>query len=165
MTFELRVGGLRAQCTSDNPKSKSSPACSRLAGHTPHCCITCASIYHAHNTVVMAAMLDALCAFVLSPCVCSVEAYETAVKQIEDNREAIDKIVEVLLEKETLTGEPHLHPRHTTNATRQMTHTYDIGVHVDCVVGAHAGSVRQAAVLPGTKQMHRHMQPCPGCPV
>ena len=33
------------------------------------------------------------------------EAYEVALKQIADNREAMDKIVEALLEKETLTGD------------------------------------------------------------
>lgn len=35
----------------------------------------------------------------------SAEAYEVALKHISDNREAMDKIVEVLLEKETLTGD------------------------------------------------------------
>lgn len=35
----------------------------------------------------------------------AVEAYEVAVKQISDNREAIDKIVEVLMEKETISGD------------------------------------------------------------
>uniref|UniRef100_A0A7S0RC15 AAA+ ATPase domain-containing protein n=1 Tax=Chlamydomonas leiostraca TaxID=1034604 RepID=A0A7S0RC15_9CHLO len=35
----------------------------------------------------------------------SLDGYEIALQQIKDNREAIDKIVEVLLEKETLTGE------------------------------------------------------------
>jgi len=33
------------------------------------------------------------------------EAYEVALKHIRENREAIDKIVEDLLEKETLTGD------------------------------------------------------------
>lgn len=33
------------------------------------------------------------------------EAYEIALAQIRSNREAIDKIVEVLLEKETLSGD------------------------------------------------------------
>lgn len=33
------------------------------------------------------------------------EAYEVAVKQIRDNREAIDAVVEELLEVETMTGE------------------------------------------------------------
>lgn len=33
------------------------------------------------------------------------EAYEIALKHIRNNREAIDKIVEVLLEKETITGD------------------------------------------------------------
>jgi cell division protease FtsH len=33
------------------------------------------------------------------------EAYEVALKHISDNREAIDRITEVLLEKETLTGD------------------------------------------------------------
>lgn len=33
------------------------------------------------------------------------EAYEVALQQMSDNREAMDRIVEVLLEKETLTGE------------------------------------------------------------
>jgi len=35
----------------------------------------------------------------------SVEAYEVALKHIRDNREAIDKITDALLEKETLTGD------------------------------------------------------------
>ena len=35
----------------------------------------------------------------------SIEAYEVAVKQIADNREAIDRIVEVLCAKETITGD------------------------------------------------------------
>ena len=35
----------------------------------------------------------------------SIEAYDVAVKQILDNREAIDRITEVLIEKETITGE------------------------------------------------------------
>lgn len=35
----------------------------------------------------------------------SIQAYEVALKQISDNREAIDRITEALLEKETLTGE------------------------------------------------------------
>jgi len=35
----------------------------------------------------------------------SLEAYDTAVQQIKDNREAMDRIVEVLVEKETITGE------------------------------------------------------------
>lgn len=34
----------------------------------------------------------------------SAQAYEVALKQISDNREAIDRIVEVLMEKETITG-------------------------------------------------------------
>merc|ERR1719163_2603693 len=34
----------------------------------------------------------------------SEEAYEVALKQMRDNREAIDKIVELLLEKETISG-------------------------------------------------------------
>ena len=34
----------------------------------------------------------------------SVDAYEVALSQIRDNREAIDKIVEVLMEKETISG-------------------------------------------------------------
>lgn len=33
------------------------------------------------------------------------EAYEIALSQIRNNREAIDKIVEVLLEKETMSGD------------------------------------------------------------
>jgi cell division protease FtsH len=33
------------------------------------------------------------------------EAYEISLKHIRNNREAIDKIVEVLLEKETITGD------------------------------------------------------------
>lgn len=33
------------------------------------------------------------------------EAYETSLQQIRDNREAIDRIVEALMEKETLTGD------------------------------------------------------------
>jgi cell division protease FtsH len=33
------------------------------------------------------------------------EAYEIALRHIRNNREAIDKIVEVLIEKETLTGD------------------------------------------------------------
>jgi cell division protease FtsH len=35
----------------------------------------------------------------------SAEAYQVALSQIRDNREAIDKVVEALLEKETLTGD------------------------------------------------------------
>lgn len=35
----------------------------------------------------------------------STQAYEVAVQQIRDNREAIDKIVEVLMEKETISGD------------------------------------------------------------
>jgi cell division protease FtsH len=35
----------------------------------------------------------------------SIEGYEVAVKQVEDNREAVDRLVEVLLEKETITGD------------------------------------------------------------
>ncbi|GBF97021.1 extracellular protease [Raphidocelis subcapitata] len=34
----------------------------------------------------------------------SVQAYDVALKQISDNREAIDRIVEVLMEKETISG-------------------------------------------------------------
>jgi cell division protease FtsH len=34
----------------------------------------------------------------------SIEAYEVALKQIRENREAIDRITEMLIEKETLTG-------------------------------------------------------------
>ncbi len=33
------------------------------------------------------------------------EAYEVALKHISENREAIDRIVEALMEKETLTGD------------------------------------------------------------
>jgi cell division protease FtsH len=33
------------------------------------------------------------------------DAYEVALKQIQDNREAMDEIVEVLIEKETITGD------------------------------------------------------------
>ena len=33
------------------------------------------------------------------------EAYEVALKQISDNREAMDKIVEILCEKETMSGD------------------------------------------------------------
>lgn len=35
----------------------------------------------------------------------SIEAYEVALNFIRDNREAIDKVTEMLIEKETLTGE------------------------------------------------------------
>jgi cell division protease FtsH len=35
----------------------------------------------------------------------SAEAYQVALRQIRENREAIDKVVEALLEKETLTGD------------------------------------------------------------
>jgi hypothetical protein len=35
----------------------------------------------------------------------SVEAYEVALQQIQDNREAMDRIVEVLMEKETISGD------------------------------------------------------------
>jgi cell division protease FtsH len=35
----------------------------------------------------------------------SIQAYEVAVQQIRDNREAIDRITEMLIEKETITGE------------------------------------------------------------
>jgi cell division protease FtsH len=38
------------------------------------------------------------------PPACSIEAYEVALRQIQENREAMDRIVEVLVEKETLTG-------------------------------------------------------------
>ena len=40
----------------------------------------------------------------------SVDAYEVAIKHISENRLAMDRIVEALCEKETLTGEreqPH----------------------------------------------------------
>jgi cell division protease FtsH len=39
------------------------------------------------------------------PTSCSIEAYEVALRHIQDNREAMDRIVEVLVEKETLTGD------------------------------------------------------------
>ena len=35
----------------------------------------------------------------------SIQGYAVAVKQVEDNREAMDRIVEALLEKETITGD------------------------------------------------------------
>lgn len=46
------------------------------------------------------------------------ESYEVALKHIRDNREAIDYIVDELVEKETITGEVHVCERYVDSKIR-----------------------------------------------